>query len=306
MDERWRPTEDSTVEEFVAWWLAVHIEPRYSAMTLQTYSSALGRHALPRFGARPIGEIDLLDIQAWVDDLAAEGYSPASIGLFVRALASAFKFGVGLRLLGFNPVSGVRLPALRAQGRRALEPEEVRALRAAWAGEWYAALLDTAIGTGMRRGELLALTWDRVGESEIVIDQGAKGETVRTVPISQSLRTILGEHQSRIRVAAARAGTRGWASLDLCFPTRAGTPGSKSGIASTLRRAAKAAGISPPPVLHELRHTYATLLIDGGVPRSQLRRLLGHRYYQTTMQYVHASDAVRRTAGDVIDGLLDT
>ena len=314
--DRWRPTKDSTLEEYLEWWLEEHVARRFAPMTYQTYHSALSRHIIPRFGELPVCRLDVLDVQEWIDDLEKAGYSPNSVGLYVRALSSAMKFAFGLGVVDRNVVVSAKLPRKRKQDRRALEPDEILGLREAWADEWYGPFLDTALGTGMRRSELIGLRWSSVAESEIAVNESmpmsgaipvwasTKGIADRTVPMSKALAAILALHRVAVAAHGRRAGTRGWTEYDLVFPSRKGTPASRPGIYATLRRAAELAGVEPAPRLHELRHTYATRLIDGGVPRSQLRRLLGHQYYETTMKYVHVTSRARGTAESVIDDLL--
>jgi integrase len=72
-----------------------------------------------------------------------------------------------------------------------------------------------------------------------------------------------------------------------------------------LRRCCERAGIRAC-TFHELRHTYATLLIEAGRPLTDVRNLLGHRYYSTTANYyIHLTDDGSAAAAQSVDDLLD-
>jgi site-specific recombinase XerD len=98
----------------------------------------------------------------------------------------------------------------------------------------------------------------------------------RTLALPERCVEVLEEHRDRQRGARTEAGER-WADRDLVFATEAGTAMDAANVRRDFQRVAAAAGLddrrwSP----RELRHSFVSLLSDGGVPIEEIARLIGH------------------------------
>lgn len=148
-------------------------------------------------------------------------------------------------------------------------------------------LVALALGTGMRRGELLNLSWRHVDFLRGVIHVvNTKTARDRIIPMSQRVREVLIEQRetqkgdlvfTSRRIAKRRAG-EGLVDVKKAFTM-----------------ACSEAGIEDFH-FHDLRHTFATRLGDAGCNATTIARLLGHSNIQMSMRYTHASDDALRSA----------
>lgn len=208
----------------------------------------LRRHAYPVLGDLPLGSVLPSQIQAWVAGVAL---APSTATTLHGVVAGIFKAAVRDRRIAANPCEGTRLP--KTQPRRVEPPttEQVQALIAATAERARAAVILGA-GTGMRQGEVLGLTVDRVDflrrtarvDRQLVTLAGGPrfgppktAASVRSVPLPAIVVEALAEHLREHPAGIGLDGER------LMFTTETGTPWgrSNSGTASGSLR-------SPRPV----------------------------------------------------------
>lgn len=175
-------------------------------------------------------------------------------------------------------------------------PEEVRTLIAAARTDEERAMLVCALHTGMRAGELSALRWediDLVGRQVAIRrslwrghEGGTKSGRERHVPLTPTLAEALERLPHRAPFVFCHADGRPYAVWY---------------FAPVLAAVAQRAGLR---VLrwHDLRHTYASLLVMAGVPIRRVQELLGHASIVTTQRYAHLSPDSDRTVA-ALEGL---
>jgi integrase len=278
----------------------------YKPSTLRGYRQALKGRLLPLVGPVKLADLRRADVQRLVQRLQREGLDASTIRNVLMPLRAIYRQAIALDEVALNPVSGVQLPAVRGRRDRFASPTEATKLLAAlprpdrtiWA---------TAIYTGLRRAELLALgvedvdlatglvsvhnSWD-VKEAGLV---GLKSRAARRrVPIPAVLRDELDEH---IMGLAFKHG--------FIFGRAAGEPFESSGLrqrADTLWRRAKLRRIT----LHECRHTYASLMIAAGVNAKALSTFMGHASITITLdRYGHLMPGSEDEAADLLDEYLE-
>lgn len=198
-----------------------------------------------------------------------------------------------------NVARSVRPPAPEKGKRRALTPAEARAfLAAAKSGRLYA-LLVLAITTGLRRAELLALRWQDVGfdagvvrversllrlDGQLVFGRPKSASSIRTVPLPPAAQDVLRAHRS---VIEAESTAEGWQDFGLVFPSRIGTPIEPTNVNRWFRELRERAGI-PWLRLHDLRHEFATFMLDQGADLRLIMETLGHSQISVTADlYTH-------------------
>lgn len=101
--------------------------PGRSPKTVDGYRQAWARIE-PRFGALRVGEVRKADVQRFVRDLTARGYSPHTVRGTYSALRAIFNLAVDEELIGRTPCAGIDLPSVEEEPGRALEPEELERL----------------------------------------------------------------------------------------------------------------------------------------------------------------------------------
>jgi integrase len=149
--------------------LARHIErvgtTGASPHTVMSYRGMARQHLEPVFGDTPIDELRTIDFDAFYDDLTARGFRPSSIRKIHSLARGALRQAVRWGLVPTNVVAAAAPPTIRRAEINVPSPEEVQKLILA-ADEPWATLLRLAVGTGLRRGELVALRWSDVDLEE--------------------------------------------------------------------------------------------------------------------------------------------
>jgi integrase len=247
------------------------------------------------FSGKTLREVSPLAIEKWKRDRAQSitrrgtTRSPASVNLELAVLSRIYSFAMELEQAASNPCRKVRKLRVDNQRSRYLSADEETGLMGQLKGrrKHLHVLVTLALGTGMRRGELLSLAWRQVDFLRGIIHVvNTKTARDRIIPLSQRVRETL---------IAQRATQKG----DLVFASRRiakrrageGLVDVKKGFVA----ACIDAGIEDFH-FHDLRHTFATRLGDAGCNVTTIARLLGHSNIQMSMRYTHASDDALRSA----------
>jgi integrase len=277
------------------WLPSKHIE----ATTRAAYMSNLNKHFYPFFGQRPIAKVTASVVQDWVTEAAAGGLKPRSIRKYHTMLHSIFKRAVRDQLIVTNPCEHTELPKVITAKTRTLTPEEFDALLAAIPAR-HRLMVATAIETGMRWGELIALKprhidflRRQVTVEETIVEVSKKhsptGERYvhKPYPKDNEPRTF-GVRQAWLEAVAAHIDRHGISRDDLLFTTTAGTPLSRNTFRTRIWiPAVTASGIGYPVRMHDLRHAHASWLLAGGSDLKSVMERMGHAQIQTTQKYLH-------------------
>ncbi len=289
------PRSVPLLAEYAATWLD-SIRGLVRPRTYEGYAYRLERHILPRLGQRRLDEIGVDDVLALIGELREGGYSGWSIRSILTPLSRLFSHAVRRDVISVSPISKLdrtERPAVWKREQRVLNSEEIGRLLDA-APTRYRTLIATAILTGLRQSELLGLRWRNIDFEEGLIgvrsaldrhgnDVPPKTEhAVRDVILIPALAAILREH----RETSAFTG-----SEDYVFASRVGTPLHWRNIAPRALKPALAKGGIEPLRWHDLRHTFASLLIAGGANVVFTSRQLGHGSPDITLRvYSHLFD----------------
>jgi integrase len=214
--------------------------------------------------------------------------SPASVNREIELLSRILTMAVDHGLIGTNPCRKVRKLRLDNRRIRYLSLEEEGRLMAVLTGRksHLRPLVILAINTGMRRGELFNLTWEKVdfARSLIYVTNTKSGKD-RVVPMNQTVRDELMTMKERTK-------------SDLVFVSyRSGI--NLTGIRKGFIAACREAGIKNFR-FHDLRHTAGTRLADAGADAFTIKEILGHGSIQTSAIYVHATDQGKRRAVEAL------
>jgi integrase len=231
--------------------------------------------------------------------------APSTVKVAYGKLSAIFAAAVEDRLIARTPCTRrIKLP--RSEGAEVvpMSPEQVRAM-VEGVNDRYAALIVLLTGTGMRPGEALGLTVDRVQflqrtvriDRQLVTVVGTPPylapcktpASVRTIPVPDVVLDELASHLKRYGPHAD----------GLIFTDRKGAPIRRSVLGHIWRRAATNAGVDGFTP-HDLRHYAASVLIHEGASVKAVQRHLGHASASTTLDtYAHLwpeSDEVTRAA----------
>jgi excisionase family DNA binding protein len=242
----------------------------------------------PYFGSYQLEEITPLMVEKYRAQRLKEGVTRSTVNRETTILKKMFNLAIDWNLAAQNPVLKVKLFSEKdTQKERILTCEEEVALLAE-SPAFLRPILEVALNTGMRRGEILNLTWEQVDLSKklIVVRQTKSGKD-RAIPINDSLYGIL-------RALKALDGRQ-----ELVFPNpMTGKPYTE--VKKSFKLACKRAGIAGLR-FHDLRHTFASRLIEAGADIVTVRDLLGHFSVKMTQRYTHPGRSQRVDAVGLLD-----
>ena len=236
------------------------------------------------------------DIRLFAAHLSAEGRSPATVARKLAALRGFFDFLLRTGRASQNPADLVSAPRAGRKLPRVLTVAQIETLLESLPAVTPLELRDRAMfelaySSGLRSEELVDLEIDSVDLRGMSVRAIGKGSRHRQVPIGGPAGEALSDWIERGRPELA-AGSFETA----LFLSRSGRRLSTSDVARRLavriRQASVAAGISP----HDLRHSFATHLLEGGADLRSIQELLGHSSISTTQVYTHLDSARLRDA----------
>lgn len=242
------------------------------------------------FGDRTLADITPKLIVAYKNKRYEDGKAPATIN---RELANLKKaFNLALREWEWchqNPVTRVSMEKENNKRDRWLSEEEESRLLTACA-PWLHDLVTFALHTGMRMGEILELTWRGVDFTRrtVTVMRSKNGER-RTIPVNETVLRVLKE-KARVRSLAS----------DLVFCSKAFTPMESGHLRRSFRLALSKAKIEEFH-FHDLRHTFATRLVQAGIDLYKVQQLLGHKSPIMTQRYAHHYPESLRDGVEILD-----
>lgn len=242
--------------------------------------------------------------------------SDATIRQIYTVLRAGLDGAVRDGLLAKNPAAAVKRPGVARKEARHVNADDVTKLLLCAEGLRYRNVLVLVAGTGIRRGEALALHWSdvdldagvlvvrgtlgRVG-GKLVVSEPKTDRSRRSVPLAAPLVAMLRTHRVAQQTEREAAGNQ-WTDERLVFATEFGTAVDPRNVLRTIEIAAKKAGV-PKVGVHTLRHSAAVAWLELGVHIKALADLLGHSSIAITGDiYGHTSDDTARAA---VDGLAD-
>ncbi|HIE01673.1 MAG TPA: site-specific integrase [Thiotrichaceae bacterium] len=301
-----------TFAEFAKKWLSEYAEGAVKPSTLESYEYIFRVHLIPFFGESELATITPEDVQTYVSLKRKEGkLSPKTINNTLVPLKEMFKHAVRWGYLRENPAAYVEKPRVPHKEMDFLTHEEVRLFLEHTPEEYYALFL-TAIMTGMRRGELLAMKWGNLDWNRgqyFVKESLYRGSFIepkspksrRAINLAPTLLETLRQHKLKQDVERLILGPD-YQELDLIFCTKEGKPLDPDNLVKRVfHRILDAAGIRRIR-FHDLRHTYASLLIAQGESPKYIQNQLGHASIQTTLdRYGHLMPDAHKEAAERLD-----
>jgi len=293
----------ATIEELCDLYLAEGVATKKPS-TIRNDRSRIERHIKPLLGHRKIREVSRGDVERFQRDVAAgrtavdrkTGYRGRSIvtggtgaaRLSMILLSAIFSFAIQRALRTDNPCAGVRRYKA-GHSERFLSPAEQVRLGEALAVAERAGTNPNAIAvirvlalTGARVGEILSLKWQEVDFERTCLRLSDSKTGAKIIPLGAAAMQVIAAQDRR-------EGT------DNVFPGAHG--GSLGSIGKVWRQVRGAAGLAEVR-LHDLRHSFASNIVNSGGSLPVIGALLGHRSTQTTARYAHLADDPLRAVAD--------
>ncbi len=241
------------------------------------------------FGDRLLKEITPSMIVDYKSARRKDGILPATIERELDLLRRAFNLAVReWEWCSTNPVSRISRERFNNQIDRWLSPEEEKRLHAS-CQEWLREIVIFALNTGMRQGEILDLKWPCVDlfRKTVTIMRSKNGER-RTIPLNQAALEVL---KSKARIRHIKS--------DYVFSSGNGTMIIGRNLQRAFCKALEKAKIKEFR-FHDLRHTFATRLVQSGIDLYTVAKLLGHKDIRMTQRYAHHCPESLRSGVEVL------
>lgn len=296
------PAEDVTFEKFADEFLEIYCKPnkrswQQDELTLEGLKAFFKGRTLRSIGPKLI---EKFKAERSIEESKTTGntVSPATVNRALALLKTLFSKAVEWDKLETSPAARVKKlkePPIREW---ILTKDETRRLIEAASPELKPVLV-VALGTGMRKGEILALKWKDLDLVRGIITVSmSKSCKARKIPMSGAVAVALG--------AIARRGEFVFWNPD----TKTRIMDVKTAFQAACRRAKKDPEDKKDPGLiglrfHDLRHTFATWWVGAGGDLVALSKILGHASIQMTMRYAHATPEVMRLGIERVGEILD-
>lgn len=279
---------NSSTPVFTAYRRYLRLQRNFSVNTVEAYLADLQKLLSYLNGAGiSIEEATLDDLRHFAAGLHDIGISPRSQCRILSGVRSFYRFMLLDGRMENDPTELLESPQLGEHLPEVLTTDEVDRMEAAvdlskWEGHRNRAIVEVLFSCGLRVSELVTLRL-----SSLYLDQGfirvmGKGSKERLVPISQRAITELGFwFDDRCHMDIRRG------EEDYVFLNRRGGHLTRTMILIIIKQLAAEAGITKTVSPHTLRHSFATVLLEGGADLRAIQVMLGHESIGTTEIYTH-------------------
>ncbi len=307
---------DMPFGDWIDFWYQTYCRHTLRITTRTDYENRIYNHIIPEIGKIPLNRLSQSDLQQFYAKektdgrkLHAKTYGKGLSDRTIRGIhancRTALQRAVQDGLIRTNPAVGCKLPPKKAREMQVLTQNEILRFLHQAKEEGYYELFLLELGTGMRRGEILALKWSdlnfKTGElhierqvyiikAEVIISEPKTKASIRTVILPPSLLKTL--------VAYKETVDSEWMFPS---PTDNGRPRNPSSLRKRLQLILERAGCKKVR-FHDLRHTFATMALENGMDIKTLSAMIGHVSAETTLNiYSHITDTMQQQAAARID-----
>lgn len=246
-----------------------------------------------------VNNIKNIDIQRCIDELIKKDLSISTIKTYIRRISLEFEYYIDTYNSAYvNPTKKIKVPLnKKINNKKAITKKELDSLLEKIKNNKFYIVAYIAANTGLRCGEILGLTWSDVDETNLCLTINKQWKLLKNGKFGfGELKT---KNSNRI-VPVNALFIKNLKDYKLSNPISIDNrvaPFNKSSIEKYLNpKLREYSGIS----IHELRHTYATLLIQNGVDFKTVAKILGHDVKQTLDTYSHVTDDMMENASRTI------
>lgn len=299
------------LHEWLDIWLETYFKQRAKPSTFKMIDHIVQRYIKPFFPACKLADFRPASVQAFINSM--DGLAPSTIKSRILPLNLAMKQAVLLNLVEENPVEKCTKPKASTESIEPFTDNELNALFAAASGSGYENILKIAVLTGMRIGEILGLTWDRINTRErtITIDRQwiytlndfstPKNRKTRVIYPAALAFEVLDAQKLYQMKQKLKAGAIWDNEPGFVFTTNVGRNIYYPTLSLNFNKFLSAAGIAQHR-FHDLRHTYAVNAIRAGDDIKTISGNLGHSSVAFTLdRYAHFTDDLKRLSAERID-----
>ncbi len=307
---------DMRFGDWMEYWFENHAKPKIRPTTQENYWDCIRLHINPELGHIPLNKLTQNDLQQFYGrlkkngrkirtELYGEGLSDRMVRMCHATCRSALEKAKLDGLIRTNPAIGCKLPPKKAREMQVLDRDELQRFLIQAKVEGYYEFFLLELATGLRRGELVALQWDDLDfqtgvltinkqvttvKGELQFSEPKTKTSIRKIVLPLVLLDVLREYKKTV--------VSRWMFPS---PLKYDMPISPGVAERQLSHILELAGCKHVR-FHDLRHTFATLALQGGMDIKTLSAMLGHVSAATTLDiYAHITDDMQRQAVANID-----
>ena len=311
--------EKMTFGELADIWISDY-KPRISSTTRIMYQTILNTHLLPELSSYKLKDLKTHHLQAIINRLAQNGKAESTLKKIKITAVQILQIAMDNDIVYRNVFSKISVPSISPASRRPLTEEEIQLVTNTYENHRMGIPALLLLYCGLRRGELIALTWNdvdlkgrsiTVNKTAIFLGNNAEIKSpksdsgLRSIPIPDTIFNAVKRGRKSAKSAmvcpsadekmmSQMAFKRSWESYLHYLNIQAG-----GRDASRTRPKVQVIDYLTP---HMFRHTYATILYNAGVDIKSAQRFLGHADINVTLKiYTHLSAQKEQEAVKVLN-----
>lgn len=317
-----------SVKEYMLEWLQNYTFTNTRTTTYEMYSSLICQHIIPELGNIPLAKLAPIHLQQFLIkkmmdggrvDGKPGGLSTKTVRHLYAILREALSQAVEMNIIAKNPAVRVKQPKLKQKEIKFFSEEQVKSFIRASEGTRFHCLFMMALGTGLRRGELLALQWQdidfensmvTVNKTLVKTKNGLKIQppktksSRRTVSLPFTVNELLKKHKVEQNKLKLRQGVS-YIDNGLVFCSINGNPLNPDNLVKRYFYPIISKAGLPRITFHGLRHTHATIMLARGENVKVVSERLGHTNVAFTIKtYGHVMPNMQAEAAKRFDDVL--
>ncbi len=292
------------LKQWLVQWFNTYKISTIKPQTKELYKIIIDTIIIPQIGDNKLKELKPIHIQAFINKLYnfGDGYATSTLQKVKNILNPAFKSAITNKMIVHNPCEGLQLPRSKAKEVIAFSREEQLRFESIAINHNFGEAFIFCLDTGLRCGELLALSWDdidfkkcqvKVHKTLISVKDNKTKKLkleVQNTPKTQSANRIIPLTDRCINLLKELKKKRlqkGFNDNNIVFCSSAGTHIYPKNFRRAMNNICTKAKICKSGI-HVLRHSFATRLFEEKVPVKIVSQLLGHSKIEVTLNtYVH-------------------
>lgn len=309
----------TTVAEFLERWLEEYARPNLTPRAYERYEIIARVHLIPELGNIPLTQLRPEHLQKHYTGKLNVGLSARTVKYHHTVIHVALQTALKWGLIARNVADSVDVPREHQGEMQTWSEGELNQFLEATKVSQYYPLFYTALFTGMRRSELLALRWQDIDfifsqiyvnrslhhlrDGSYVFTQPKTARSRRTIALSASTILVLKNYHDNQAILYNLLG-RPLTDDALVFSNAEGKPLRPNTVSRAWGKLAAKAGVKVIR-FHDARHTHATLMLKQGIHPKIVQERLGHASIQITLDtYSHVSPGLQEAAAQRFDDML--
>lgn len=295
----------STLKEYTDMWLETRVKPQLSFRTHLQYVNVLKRHILPRYGHLKLTDIRVHHADELIKILLEKDHNPRGVNLILGVFKRVVIEATRENRIEKNPFQYMKELKETIASDVFLSFDQINSILSMSEGTLFHSLFLFAVNTGMRRGEIAGLCWDKVNFNNNLIEvsrirdrNGLSNRTKtvkskRFVPMNLTVREHLLELKEKLPDYRDQNG--------LVFLHEDGSTFDVDHLFREFRKYQKLLGVKEFFRFHDIRHTFASHFMMNNGNIYDLQKILGHTSLEMTQRYAHLAPEHLVSAANIIN-----